>query len=247
MVGHELTGISLLFTRGIAEGRAHLDQGIALYDPDEHRPLVTRFGKDVRMAMLMRRAEALWLLGYPDAATDDTNRGLEYVREIGLAAPLMFALSIASENHILSGNYATAKTLVEEGVALAEEKGTLFWKAVGEMNQGCVFALTGKASSAIQMITSGVTAWRSTGSTMWTPMYLSYLAMAHAELGQFDDAWRCIGEAITAAQTTKERCAKPTSTESPGKSRCCRRSLRQRRRKGISSVRLRLRTCSSFH
>jgi predicted ATPase len=31
------------------------------------------------------------------------------------------------------------------------------------------------------------------------------LARAHAELGQFDDAWRCVGEAMTAAETTKER------------------------------------------
>jgi len=31
------------------------------------------------------------------------------------------------------------------------------------------------------------------------------LARAHGELGQFDDAWRCIGEAITAVETSKER------------------------------------------
>jgi predicted ATPase len=30
------------------------------------------------------------------------------------------------------------------------------------------------------------------------------LAIAHAELDQFDDAWRCIGEAMTAMQSTKE-------------------------------------------
>ena len=55
------------------------------------------------------------------------------------------------------------------------------------------------------MITSGITAWRSTGATVWMPLYLSYLASAYAELGQFDDAWRCIGEAMTAVETTKER------------------------------------------
>jgi hypothetical protein len=31
------------------------------------------------------------------------------------------------------------------------------------------------------------------------------LARAHADLGQFDDAWSCIGEALTAVETTKER------------------------------------------
>jgi predicted ATPase len=32
----------------------------------------------------------------------------------------------------------------------------------------------------------------------------SQLANAHADLGQFDDAWRCIGEAMTAVEATKE-------------------------------------------
>jgi len=37
------------------------------------------------------------------------------------------------------------------------------------------------------------------------PLYLSYLARAHAELGQFDDAWRRVSEAMTEIETTKER------------------------------------------
>ena len=65
-------------------------------------------------------------------------------------------------------------------------------------------ASTGKAPDAVQMITLGIAAWRSTGSTLWIPFYLSHLAGAHAELGLFDDAWRCIGEAMTAIATTKE-------------------------------------------
>ena len=39
---------------------------------------------------------------------------------------------------------------------------------------------------------------------MFTPSSLSYLAKACAELGQFDDAWRCIGEAMSTVATTKE-------------------------------------------
>jgi len=54
------------------------------------------------------------------------------------------------------------------------------------------------------MITSGITAFRSTGSTLFTPWHLSNLAKAYAELGQFEDAWRCLDEAMTAMETTKE-------------------------------------------
>ena len=37
------------------------------------------------------------------------------------------------------------------------------------------------------------------------PWYLSHLAIANAELARLDEAWRCIGEAMTAVETTKER------------------------------------------
>ena len=39
---------------------------------------------------------------------------------------------------------------------------------------------------------------------MFTPWHLSILAKAYAELGQFDAAWRCIGEATSLIGTSKE-------------------------------------------
>jgi predicted ATPase len=35
-------------------------------------------------------------------------------------------------------------------------------------------------------------------------LFLPHLARAQAELGQFEEAWRCIGEAMTEAETTKQ-------------------------------------------
>ena len=65
--------------------------------------------------------------------------------------------------------------------------------------------MTGKASDAVQMLTSGIAAFRSTGATCVVPFRLACLAKAYAELGQFDDAWRCIDEAMMTVETTKER------------------------------------------
>jgi len=205
MVGHRLMGTSLMSTGDIAPGRAHYDQALALYDPAEHRPLATRFGQDVGVAILCYRSRNLWLLGYPEAALADAEHALKDAREIGQAGTLMYALGHLPLTHILIGNNATANAQANQVVALADEKGALLWKSEGMRNQGCVLALTGKASEAVQMMTSGITGFRSTGATVWDPFYLSYLARAYAELGQFDDAWRCVGEAMTAAETTKER------------------------------------------
>jgi predicted ATPase len=43
------------------------------------------------------------------------------------------------------------------------------------------------------------------GSTTFLPECLSHLANAHARLGQFDDAWRCIGEAMTTMEASGDR------------------------------------------
>ena len=66
-------------------------------------------------------------------------------------------------------------------------------------------ALTGKAANAIPIITSAMKAVRSTGTTLWMPSFLSYLARAYAELGRLNDASRYISEAMTAVETSKER------------------------------------------
>jgi predicted ATPase len=43
------------------------------------------------------------------------------------------------------------------------------------------------------------------GGTVFSPWWLSCLARAYAELTRYDGAWRYIGEAMTLAETTKER------------------------------------------
>jgi predicted ATPase len=154
---------------------------------------------------LSHRSRALWILGFPQAALADTDHVLKDAREIGQAATLLYALFQTSLIATFSGNYATANTLLDEVVTLAGEKGALFWKTRGMVVKGCVAALTGKASRAVQLITSGITGFRSTGSTLFMPWYSSSLAKAHAQLDQFDDAWRCAGEALTTLQRTKER------------------------------------------
>jgi predicted ATPase len=97
-----------------------------------------------------------------------------------------------------------ATVALDEVVAPADEKGALFWKALAVMMNGCVSVLTCNTQKGVQSITSEVAAFRLTGSTVWMPWYVMHLARAYAELGQFDDAWRCIGEAIAAVETTKE-------------------------------------------
>jgi hypothetical protein len=87
MIGHRLMGASLTLMGDITEGRSHYDQALALYDPAEHRSLAMRFAQDIRVAILSYRSQALWLLGYPEAALADTKM-LSLMRVRSVKPPL---------------------------------------------------------------------------------------------------------------------------------------------------------------
>jgi class 3 adenylate cyclase/predicted ATPase len=205
MIGHRLMGTSLLYAGNFAEARTHLDSAIALYDPGEHRVLAARFGHDIRSASLCFRSWTQWLLGYPDAALDDADRSLNDAREIGQAATIMFSLTVVTVTRIFCGKYSTARALADELVALADEKGAVFWNAMGVLNAGSVCAFRGEVAEAVRTIPTGLNASRSTGARYLFPLFLSNLALAYAELGRSDDALRCIGDAIATVEATKER------------------------------------------
>jgi class 3 adenylate cyclase/tetratricopeptide (TPR) repeat protein len=205
-LAQQLLGVVLLLSGNMAEGRVNLDH--ALSDPVEGRPMATpRFGRRLRWPIpiiLIWRSLALWALGYPDAALASAEQAVGEARETGYASTLMHMLSIASLSQLMSRNYAMAKALSDELIALAEEKGSVFWKTAGMFRRASLLAVTGKTSDAVSIFTSAIPVWRSAGSTVILPVWLSYLARACGELGQFDDAWSYIGEAMKVVEVTKE-------------------------------------------
>jgi class 3 adenylate cyclase/predicted ATPase len=205
MIGHRMMGLSLLCLGDGAQGCIHIDRAIALYDPAQHRALATRFGHDIRAALLAYRSGALWALGYPEAALASAERALDDAREIGQAPTLLNVRCFTSQAHSFCGNYSVATEQAQELFSVAEEKGALLWKAFGLIRKGQLLALTGKATDAVQTLTSAIAACQSTGATTQVPDAISHLARAYAQLDQFDDAWRCVGEAMTMVETTKER------------------------------------------
>jgi predicted ATPase len=117
----------------------------------------------------------------------------------------MNALFLASITIAHCGDYATAQSHADELVILATEQHSIQWKSIGAGAQGGAMALKGKAPEAIEILKSGVKGFGFTGTTIWLPMYFSYLARAHTQLVQYEDAERSVGEAMNAVKVRNER------------------------------------------
>ena len=98
-----------------------------------------------------------------------------------------------------------AKAQLEEISTLAEEKDAPFFKAAGRAVLGINFGLIGRPAKAVRLIASSIAPYRATGAKILIPHILSQLAKAYAHLGQFDEAWRFMDEAMTTAEASWER------------------------------------------
>ena len=142
VMGHRLMGVPLMYTGNIAEARSHFNRAIALCD-DAARPVVTGVGKDYRVHVLAERSLAFWLLGYPDTALADVQRAVEDARDLGRG--LGFAVTVTSMVFILCGDHAAANAQLDEALAWADEKSSVFWKAFVTRAKGWLLAVMGKS------------------------------------------------------------------------------------------------------
>jgi len=202
---NNLKSFTALFGGDPLAASAHLDRGIALYNPADHRPLTTRFGENQCDVALSFRAIALWLLGYPDRARADVDRAVKDGREIGQAATLFFTLYYKIWIETWCGDYASANLHADELVTLARERRAAPWELFGSVEQGWLHGLAGAPAEAIRMLSAGLAGLRSIGVTFRVPADLTSLAEAHAELGQFEEATRSIREAMSEIESKGSR------------------------------------------
>ena len=159
-----------------------LDRALALYDPAEHRPLATRFGQDARGRSSPIGRGLCGCLAIPRPPCGHRSR-----TQAMRARRSSRNVDVCAVARILTAHLTAAitrqQTLSSMNLSLlADEKGSLFWKA-SECRYKVAFALTGKAAEQSKCITAGIAALRSTGNIGCRCAY-HYLAIAHAELGQ---------------------------------------------------------------
>ena len=205
LVAHRLMGGTLLISGEFQTARLHLDRGITLYAPEEHRSLATRFGQDIGVASLVYRSFVLYRLGYPDGARVDVDEALKCARDLGQAGTLLYALLGAAFFEVVCGRFDVAEAPVEEMSALSEKLGLPFWKGFGELLRGCIFVATDRGDQATPLIGSGLSVLAATRMTIFSPFGLTWLARAHAACGRVAEAQNALSEALDVVSKTNER------------------------------------------
>ena len=205
LVGHRILGTSLFMQGRFDEALIHLNEAVAMYQPEEHRGLAVRFSQDIGISALSFRSWTLWHLGYPDAAAKDTKELLAKARDLGEATTLTYALFHVLIPDVLSGRVAEAEVRVDELISLTERHNLFFWKSLGLFLRGWCLYLSGRATDAARTLNAAFAMYSSTGSTLFTPVFLGILAGAYAQEGRMKESLEAINEGLIAVERTNER------------------------------------------
>jgi DNA-binding winged helix-turn-helix (wHTH) protein/predicted ATPase len=201
VTGHWKMGQSLFWLGELSAAHSHLEQAIALDDPQRHP---TAIGG--RISADQFAASVLWLLGYPEQAMERNQEALTLARELARPAALATILSWAAWLHLYRREGPWAQERAEACITLATEHGFAARVALGTIMRGWALAAHGQGEEGIAHMRQGVAAWRAAGSEVGLTNYLSFLAEAYGHVGQTAEGLNVLAEALAFAHTTGERC-----------------------------------------
>jgi predicted ATPase len=181
----------------------HMEQGVALYDPDRHRSHTARFGQDPGVACQAFGAVALWLLGFPDRAERVCGEAVQLSHQLAQPSTQVLALHFAAMVRQCRREVTAAGILADLATAIAAEQGFAFWQAGGTILGGWAAAIGGDATG-VDRLREGLAAWQATGSVTYQTYYLALLAEAVSVHGQLDEARRLVDEALEVVGRTSE-------------------------------------------
>jgi DNA-binding SARP family transcriptional activator/predicted ATPase len=206
-LGHWQLGVGSFGLGEYTAARAHLQQVISFYEPQEHhQALVSLRGLDAGVASLSFDACCLWALGYPEQASKRSEEVLALARELdhpfSLADGLAFGGCMYNR---MRREPCGLKDAADELLSLSQQGGFPGWLAIGSAFQGAATAMLGQLQEGIAQMREGMAAGQTIGMRFDLPGSLCTLAEALAKAGQPEQGLVTLAEAFALVEETDGR------------------------------------------
>ncbi|MBI3799182.1 MAG: hypothetical protein HY268_19745 [Deltaproteobacteria bacterium] len=193
---HRVLGASSYWLGEFALARTHLEQAIALYDPQQHSSHRFLYWDDPGLVSLSYAAMTLWHLGYPDQALRRSREALALVRDLSYPFSQATVLSLAAICHQYRREESITQAQAEEAITLSTEHGFPLWEAMGTTLRGWALAKQGQGEEGIAQIRQGLADWQATGIELARPYFFALLAEALEKKRQPEEGLAALAEAL---------------------------------------------------
>jgi predicted ATPase len=201
---HMALGSTLLHLGEHVAARASLDQGIALYNPQQCRILAFSRGSDPGVACLARVSWALWLLGYAEQALKRSREALALARDTSHAYSLGLAMHFAGLIHQSRREVQVVQEWAEAEMALSGAQGFVNWLEGGMIRHGWAIVQQGAIEEGITQLRRGLDSWLARGNDLGKTHVLARLAEAYGKAGHIAEGLGVLAEALAAVHNNAE-------------------------------------------
>ena len=198
---HLALGNTLYYRGEPLPARTHLEQAIALYQPQRYRSHLFRYAVDPGTTCLRNLAWTLWLLGYPDQALEKSQAALRLAQESMHPPSLVAGLVYGARVHQYRREAHLTQQLTEAAMTLAREHGFTQRLAAATILHGWALAVQDQIDAGLAEMRQGLDAFRATGAEDDRPYWLALLAEGYGQGGQVSAGLQALTEALTVAQS----------------------------------------------
>ena len=228
---HLALGANLQQLGEVVAARTHLEQALALFDPQQHRAHAFLYGHDPQVIGLAHLACILWVLGYPDQARQRIHEAQTVVQTVDHSYSRGLVHFFAAWFSQLSRNPQATATQAETVLTLAHEHAFHYLAALGRLFQGWAIAMQGQAAEGIAQMRQGLAAYQALAGGVSLPHFLALLAEAYGHAGQTTEGLASWPRRWRSRTTRAIAGGKRSSIGSRAHFCCCsRRSRRPRQR-----------------
>jgi predicted ATPase len=199
---HRALGDTAFWLGEFGLARAHLEQAIALHDPQQHAIVTFRDGQDHGIVSRAFLPRVLWVQGYPEQALTRSLEVLMLVHDRSHPFNLAVALNAAAMIHQLRRESAAVRARAEALLALCQEQHFALYGATGTVQRGWALVCQGQHAEGRAQLLAGLEAYRTTGAVLIQPYFLALLAQAHTEAGQTAEGLGVLEDALTLMHKT---------------------------------------------
>jgi predicted ATPase len=193
---HFEMGCELLWSAELVAARAHLEQGIALYDPEWGRPASSRYAFNCAENCHSFLTRVCWHLGYPDQALRHGGQAIAIAEDISHPFSQAVALGWTAALYQLRGEARRTQELAETLLAFATEQVFPFFVAHAMAFRGWALVKQGQSKEGVAQLREGLIAYRATGAELESSHWLGLLAEACRDTGQAEEGLRVVAEAL---------------------------------------------------
>jgi len=197
---HHALWTSFLFLGEFTSAHVHVDQGLAVYDPQQHHSHTFLYGgHDPGVCCLTFAGAVLWCLGYPEQALQRSNEAVALAQELSHPVSLALALRFLAALYQFRREEQAVQERAGAAIALATEHGSPLWAGWADSLQGWALARQGRGEVGIAQIRRGLATFQATGAAHDMPYQLALLAEAYETVGQIEEGLNAVDEALAAA------------------------------------------------